>query len=361
MSQTRGAAAWHSFVRSNWITAVWNWLLGLVGKAAEAVLAVTILYSTVQVFTTTNPSIDLAMFLAQQAALDVGGLGLIKLANQAKRDGLVEQSARARTVSIILMVLMVIGVVVANVESKITTTQTTLDAHHHLVTTMLGFQQAYPIAAIVIEVILLIARGTMAVVYGFTIHDLESSMPEQKPAQDQQDIQALISWPMVAMAAQLQQEYHQIARDQANHIANLERRLADMHQEPQPTTDFEALTEAVTRNLAATFEARFEAMVRQYVTISEAKGQHEARCIEAPKRPHEATTRGPRPATNIVTLRQPGTSATDKRAAVYALLEKGDQRSSYQLAPEIGCSAATIQRYMKDWREARGEAEQPAI
>jgi hypothetical protein len=217
MAMTRGAAAWQNFVRSNWITAGWNWLLGLVGKAAEAVLAVTILYSTVQVFTTTDPHVDLGMFLAQQAALDIGGLGLIKLANQAKRDGLLEEAAKARKVSIILMVLMVIGVIVANVESKITTTVPTLDAAHHLITTVLSFQQSYPVAAIIIEILLLIARGTMAVVYGFTIHDLASSQPEQQPTQPSApaiDIQEIVRKELEAQAAKYEEH---LAEREANY------------------------------------------------------------------------------------------------------------------------------------------------
>ena len=143
----------------------------------EAILTVTILYSTMQIFTETNPNVDLSMFLAQQIALDAGGIGLIKMANQAKHDGHEESARKARNVALILMVLMGLGVVISEVESKITTTMTMLVAHH-LVTTTLDFRHAYPGVAIVIEVLLLVARGAMAIVYGFTIHDLESSLPE---------------------------------------------------------------------------------------------------------------------------------------------------------------------------------------
>jgi hypothetical protein len=220
-----------SLARSTWVTGSWNWLLTLVSRAAEAILTVTILYATLQIFTETNPQVDLGMFLAQQIALDAGGIGLIKMANQARRDGQTESAHKARTVALILMVLMGIGVVIAEVESKITTT-TTLLVGQHLVTSTLDFKHAYPEVAIVIEVLLLIARGAMAIVYGFTIHDLESAQPEeQAPASPPaEEVQALVKSAVTEALATLERAQTQRMHDLSTQI---ERMIHEQQQEQQ--------------------------------------------------------------------------------------------------------------------------------
>src|SRR5579885_2813681 len=200
----------------------------------------------------------------------------------------------------------------------------------------------------VIEGILLIARAIMAVLYAYVIHSLhgEGGEPHDEP-----HAQPALQQAITDLQMNVEQRLAEISTEQS-------RMLASLQQVPpaSPAIDYEAITEAVTRNL----EARFEAALRQKTVISEAP---EARQIEAAKPRHEAkheARRRGRDASNIVTLRQASAGATDKRAAVYALLAAGDQRSSYQLAPIIGCSAATIQRYMRDWKTARAEASREA-
>src|SRR5579859_3927615 len=81
-----GLAAYH-FARSNYITIAWNWFLGLAGKAAEPVLFASVLYSCYKLIPGVNkPSadVDSFMFIAQMTALDIGGLGLMKLVQKEK-------------------------------------------------------------------------------------------------------------------------------------------------------------------------------------------------------------------------------------------------------------------------------------
>src|SRR5258708_7949564 len=157
------------------------------------------------------------MFMAQQAALDAGGLGLIKISNQAKKDGFIEEAKKAKRIAIILMVLMGIGVIVAQVESKITTTVTAMDAAHHLVTTTLDFKHSYPLAAVIIEILLLCARGVLAIMYGFTIHDLESTIPEHEE-EEEAPLQTLPAVPQIDFQAILAEALAKQAKEQASMI-----------------------------------------------------------------------------------------------------------------------------------------------
>lgn len=57
-------------------------------KAAEPVLVVSMLYASVKLLPVVHfiPQLDVAVFVAQFIVLDVGGLSLNKLADQAKKD-----------------------------------------------------------------------------------------------------------------------------------------------------------------------------------------------------------------------------------------------------------------------------------
>lgn len=78
----------HSFVQSNYITATWTWFMMLAGKAAEPVLVASVLYASVKLLPIVHfpPEYDVIVFIAQFVALDIGGLSLNKLANQAKKE-----------------------------------------------------------------------------------------------------------------------------------------------------------------------------------------------------------------------------------------------------------------------------------
>ncbi len=320
----------YHFKRSTWITAIWNWFLMLASKAAEPVLTISVIYSCARLLPAihTPVPLDNTIFICQMIALDIGGLGLRKLANQARHDGNEHGARLAGSVSTALLTIMGINVALSVLESV-----APLD----------------PTVERVIEGILLIARAIMAVLYAYVIHSLhgEGGEPHDEP-----HAQPALQQAITDLQMNVEQRLAEISTEQS-------RMLASLQQVPpaSPAIDYEAITEAVTRNL----EARFEAALRQKTVISEAP---EARQIEAAKPRHEAkheARRRGRDASNIVTLRQASAGATDKRAAVYALLAAGDQRSSYQLAPIIGCSAATIQRYMKDWKAERDEAAHEAM
>ena len=85
-AQGRGSRIKHSFAQSTYITAGWNWFMILAGKAAEPVLVMSVLYASVKLLPIVHfpPQCDVIVFIAQFVALDIGGLSLNKLADQAK-------------------------------------------------------------------------------------------------------------------------------------------------------------------------------------------------------------------------------------------------------------------------------------
>jgi hypothetical protein len=125
---------------------------------------------------------------------------------------------------------------------------------------------------------------------------------------------------------------------------------------------------ATVRDSLHQYETRLEAGMRQPVLLSEVStGAHEAhrpRRSEAPKAPREAkrlaSPSSKEASTKVLTLQQRHTVPTEKRAAVYALLETDQRLSSYEIAAQTGYPPSTIQRYMKDWKARQAEAASEA-
>lgn len=158
-TQSRGSRIRRSFAQSTYITTSWNWFMILAGKAAEPVLVMSVLYASVKLLPIVHfpPQFDVAVFIAQFVALDIGGLSLNKLADQAKKDGNDEGAKHARRLSIALVGVMLVGVIVAGVDQ------------------IIKFDDQ---VGTVIDTILLIARAVMAVLYSRVIHSLKKDDPE---------------------------------------------------------------------------------------------------------------------------------------------------------------------------------------
>src|SRR5260221_1765435 len=104
-----------SFKQSNYITDFWNWFMTLMSKAAEMVLFGTVLYSGYELLPGVPhvpATIDAAVFVIQQGALDIGGMGLLKL---AKRAGLPLDSFPVR-LGVTLVLLMILNVALASIK-----------------------------------------------------------------------------------------------------------------------------------------------------------------------------------------------------------------------------------------------------
>lgn len=291
----------HSFAHSTWISRGWEWFLELMGRAAEAILVVSVLYSSAKLLPVVHmpAALDVVVFVAQFIALDVGGLSLGKLAKQAKAAHDDEGAKQASRMSTALIVIMIAGVVVVALE------------------------QLFPIPGswkVGIDTVLLIARSILAVLYGHIIHSIKV---DEHPAQPHDD-------PHVQPAFQ-----HALAEMQAT----FEHRLQQS----------EAASEAKIASMVRQSEARFEAFVRQRVTVSEAKS-------EAPNPRHEAPAEARPLPQNVRLLKQPEAALTEKRAAVYRLAEQDTSLSSYAIAEQTRIPVSTVQRYLRERREASSEA-----
>src|SRR5215469_8719608 len=190
----RWEAIKRSFTQSNYITDFWNWLMTLMSKAAELVLFGSVLYSGYQLLphiTHAPAQVDALVFVIQQAALDIGGMGLLKL---AKRAGLPKDAFPVR-VGVILVVLMILNVVLASLKQTM--------------------PMIPPGVFIGIETILLIARAIMAVLFGYAIHALREEYGE--------------STITIKDADALQQRIGELSRVQENLQQRLSSELATVH------------------------------------------------------------------------------------------------------------------------------------
>lgn len=136
---------------SSWVTIAWDWFQTLLGRAVEGILWVTMVFSCYQLipFAPQAPvSVSTFMFILQFIGLDVGGIGLNKL---AQGQGLYKWSF-VRVVSYILIGITLVTVAYAGVERAVK-----IDA-----STTYG-----------IEVALVVARSIMTVLYGQAIHSLK--------------------------------------------------------------------------------------------------------------------------------------------------------------------------------------------
>jgi len=188
-----------SFKQSNYITDFWNWFMTLMSKAAEMVLFGTVLYSGYQLLPGVPhvpATIDAAVFVIQQGALDIGGMGLLKL---AKRAGLPRDAFPVR-LGVTLVVLMILNVALASIKHTL---------------------PMIPDGVFVgIETVLLIARAVVAVLFGHAIYALREEYGESTiTIKDADELQQRIV-ELSSELAQVQQNFHQRLTEQLSRIEN---------------------------------------------------------------------------------------------------------------------------------------------
>ncbi len=137
---------------SSWVTIGWEWLQVLLGRSVDFVLWTTMIFSCYQLIPgppQAPAGVSTFMFILQFIALDIGGLGLNRLAQQ---QGL-SRWAYARVVAYILIGITLVTISYAGIE--------------HAVTVPLEITGW-------IEAMLVIARSIMTVLYGQAIHSLKA-------------------------------------------------------------------------------------------------------------------------------------------------------------------------------------------
>jgi hypothetical protein len=183
-----------SLAQSTYITAAWTWFMILAAKAAEPVLVASVLYASVKLLPLVHfpPQYDVVVFIAQFVALDIGGLSLNTLADQAKQEGNDEGALQAKRLSIALVVVMLVGVILAGVDQVVR-----FDSH-------IGTG---------IDTMLLIARAILAVLYSRVIHRLRNEDPigtsQPETVQIDEAVTALITETITAAFQDLSQHLNE--------------------------------------------------------------------------------------------------------------------------------------------------------
>lgn len=143
---------WKAMLKdSSWVTVAWDWLMTLISRAVEFVLWTTMIFSCYQLIPDApQPPVGVStfVFIAQFIGLDVGGMGLNKLAQQ---HGLATWSY-TRIISYILIGITLVTVAYAGLVHVVV-----LDAK----------------LTAGVEVALVMARSIMTVLYGQAIHALK--------------------------------------------------------------------------------------------------------------------------------------------------------------------------------------------
>lgn len=331
----------YGFLHSTWITTGWDWFLELVGRAAEAILVLSVLYSSVKLLPVVHmpAALDVVVFIAQFVALDVGGLSLGKLAKQARAAGNEEGATQAGRMSTALITIMIAGVVVVALEQLFT-----IPGNWKL-----GIDTA-----------LLIARSILAVLYGHIIHSVKVDDLNDLDQSAMTPLAPVVHGPPVPTELLIDQALKRWQTEQNRRFDELHASLAESESEAI-VRQCEAASEAKMRQMVASLEASYEAkyaalvrqqeaLVRQRVTVSEAP---QTRQIEAPTRRSEVPHKAPQ---NVLPMRQTNPASADRRSTVYRLVDGPEQLSSYAIAARTGVPVSTVQRYLKDRREAESEA-----
>jgi hypothetical protein len=103
------------------MTVTWNWFLTLAAKVAEPVLVASVFSASVKGLPIVHfpPQYDVVVFIAQFVALDIGGLSLNTLADQAKQDGNDQGAKQAKHLSLALVVVLLVSVILASVDRAV--------------------------------------------------------------------------------------------------------------------------------------------------------------------------------------------------------------------------------------------------
>lgn len=185
---------WYHFRHSTYITAITDWFLGFFGKAAHLILILTTLYTGAELL----PGVSLpaplnnAVFVLQMLVLDVGGMGLAKLAMQAKDRGNEEGAKKAEDLSKWLIRIVIASLVTVAAEQAVKAIPGLSD----ISTIVDGIN-------IAVGGLLTIARAVCAVNYGRVIHALQlEDEGEPQPTQII-DVEALVHQAIAELAATL--------------------------------------------------------------------------------------------------------------------------------------------------------------
>jgi predicted nucleic acid-binding Zn-ribbon protein len=152
---------------SSWVTIAWDWFQNFLGRVAESVLWCTMIYSCYGLIPgapQAPASVSSFMFVAQFVALDVGGMGLNKLAQEQGLD----RWSYTRIISYILIAITLITLTYAGIEHAVAIPQA-----------VTGW----------VEAVLVIARSVMTILYAQAIHAMKVDKQHTHELIEQQRVQ----------------------------------------------------------------------------------------------------------------------------------------------------------------------------
>lgn len=354
------------FVRSNYVTALTEWFMGLAGKSAQLVLIFTVLYMSAELY----PGVDLPaalslfVFILQMVALDAGGIGLASMARQAHNDGNDKGAEGAELLSKWMIGVMIAGLVVVSVETAVShlpnlqSVQGDIDAVKELV-----------------EVVLIIARAVCAVLYGRVIHDLRTEHPDtavvpvKSAMQQMEDISAAIQRHTAETERRLQSVELKVAADLKGMLDEIRAFQVTVNESLSPIEGLSNLPDL------AGFTAQIETTVTELRT--EIAGAQQAMLAQLPAPSGSArqqtttvSTRTTRTA-RLAAPRSPETKRDgevfDKKAFVWGLLDAALQQHEDEpsvsfiqsAAAEAGqaISTGSVFNYRQAWRDRRAQTQ----
>jgi hypothetical protein len=363
----------YSFSRSTWITTSWNWVLMLGSKAAEPVLTVSVIYACARLLPSvhTPQNLDNVMTTCQMVALDFGGLGLAKLANQARKDGNETGALLASRVSTGLLTIMGINVALSVLESIA-----------HLNTNFTS----------IVEGILLIARAIMAVLYAYVIHSLhgeEGTDPQGGnggngggqpgvPPISPEDMQQAIDQALANQRAMFEQRFQTVNAEQSR-LLTVINQLQSVPGTVPPIND-ETIIAGVIGKLetrVSTAMKRMESEVEQRVrvslvqdgtngSVSHVQGGTALTGPRLVSLPARSTSSGTLKRTqlereNAAPTQDGSGEVVDYKTSLYKLLDEDNTRQVADLVQITGFPKTTVWRYWSRYRDEQGKRGQGQI
>ena len=319
-----------SFKQSNYITDFWNWFMTLMSKAAEMVLFGTVLYSGYQLLPGVPhvpATIDAAVFVIQQGALDIGGMGLLKL---AKRANLAKDAFPVR-LGMSLVVLMILNVALASIK--------------HTLPMIPGG------VFVGIETLLLIARAVVAVLFGHAIYALreeygESTITVHEAHELQQASEAL-----AAELVRIQQDCQQRIEQQVHLLNDRQTRALAAARQELETTIANSLT---PERLMASLAGHLETLVQDRLTVSLAEMRQTSLPAVSSETAETRTIRLLSPQNVLSRAVKPAGEAAGNgshRARIYALLNEDRSRKPADLQRLTGIPKATVYRLVERYHQ----------
>lgn len=248
------ARAWQAFAASTYITALWNWFLMLAARAVQPVLFLTVMYSIAETypgFKSPGPQVDLAAFLAQNVALDVGSFGLPKLADQAEAAGNEEAAQQARKVAKALFLILVTNLVWGGIE--------------HIAGNQIADGWKVGIALVFTVIRAYYATEYMRVIHRLDAHD--DALPQVQPSQPsvqslQKEVQALVQVQLAEVQIALAQEVQSLVGEVQTALEGQVQKAVQLHS-AKSQEQVQALVGEVQTALGHEVQRAVQSQVRQ--------------------------------------------------------------------------------------------------